>query len=58
MEPDAEPKAAIEGAMAVGAAYVESPQVGRTTSPELQARYDAIIGRGAHADQGDSASTG
>ncbi|MFZ2014806.1 MAG: AMP-dependent synthetase/ligase [Nocardioides sp.] len=42
MEPDPDKKAAIEGAMAVGAEYVESLQVGMTTSPELQARYDAM----------------
>ena len=42
MEPDAARKAAIEGAMAVGAEYVESLQVGQSTSPELQARYDAV----------------
>jgi long-chain acyl-CoA synthetase len=41
-EPDEQRRAAIEGAMAVGAAYVESLQVGHTTSPELQARYDAV----------------
>jgi len=41
-EPDAERRAAIEGAMAVGTEYVESLQVGHTTSPELQARYDAM----------------
>jgi long-chain acyl-CoA synthetase len=41
-EPDAERKAAIEGAMAVGTEYVESLQVGQSTSPELQARYDAV----------------
>jgi long-chain acyl-CoA synthetase len=40
-EPDAERRTAIEGAMAVGAEYVESLQVGHTTTPELQARYDA-----------------
>jgi long-chain acyl-CoA synthetase len=40
-EPDPERKAAIEGAMAVGAEYVESLQVGQSTSPELQQRYDA-----------------
>jgi long-chain acyl-CoA synthetase len=40
-EPDEAKKAAIEGAMAVGSEYVESLQVGQTTSPELQARYDA-----------------
>jgi long-chain acyl-CoA synthetase len=42
MEPDAERKAAIAGAMAVGTEYVESLQVGQSTSPELQARYDAM----------------
>jgi long-chain acyl-CoA synthetase len=40
-EPDADRRAAIEGAMAVGTEYVESLQAGRTTSPELQQRYDA-----------------
>ncbi len=42
MEPDAVKKAAIESAMQVGTEYVESLQVGHTTSPELQARYDAV----------------
>ncbi len=42
MEPDAAKKAAIQGAMQVGTEYVESLQVGHTTSPELQARYDAV----------------
>jgi long-chain acyl-CoA synthetase len=41
-EPDAERRAAIEGAMAVGTAYVESRQAGQTTPPDLQARYDAV----------------
>ena len=41
METDTGKKAAITGAMRVGAEYVESLQVGHTTSPELQARYDA-----------------
>jgi long-subunit acyl-CoA synthetase (AMP-forming) len=41
-EPDDERRAAIEGAMSVGGQYVESLQVGHTTSPELQARYDAV----------------
>ena len=41
MEPDAAKKAAIQGAMQVGVEYVESLQVGHTTSPELQARFDA-----------------
>jgi long-chain acyl-CoA synthetase len=42
MEPDAAKKAAIEDAMQVGTEYVESLQVGHTTTPELQARYDAV----------------
>ncbi len=42
MEPDAAKRAAIQGAMQVGTEYVESLQVGHTTSPELQARYDAV----------------
>jgi long-chain acyl-CoA synthetase len=42
MEPDAAKKAAIEGAMQVGTEYVESLQVGHTTTPALQARYDAV----------------
>ncbi len=33
MEPDAAKKAAVQGAMQVGVEYVESLQVGRTTSP-------------------------
>jgi long-chain acyl-CoA synthetase len=41
MEPDADKKAAVQAAMAVGVEYVESLQFGRTTSPELQQRYDA-----------------
>jgi long-chain acyl-CoA synthetase len=41
-EPDPERRAAIEGAMAVGVEYVESLQVGQTTSPGLQQRYDAV----------------
>jgi len=41
-ERNLERKAAIEGAMAVGVEYVESLQVGRATSPELQQRYDAV----------------
>jgi long-chain acyl-CoA synthetase len=41
MESDATKKAAVQAAMAVGVEYVESQQVGATTSPELQARYDA-----------------
>jgi long-chain acyl-CoA synthetase len=41
MEADAGKKAAVQAAMAVGVEYVESLQVGHTTSPELQAGYDA-----------------
>jgi long-chain acyl-CoA synthetase len=41
-EPDPERKAAVERAMAVGVEYVESLQVGETTSPELQQRYDEV----------------
>ncbi len=41
MEQDASKKAAVEGAMRVGAEYVESLQVGHTTSPELRARFEA-----------------
>ncbi|HEX4688541.1 MAG TPA: AMP-dependent synthetase/ligase [Nocardioides sp.] len=40
-EPDPDRKAAIDQAMTVGVEYVESLEVGRTTSPELQQRYDA-----------------
>jgi long-chain acyl-CoA synthetase len=41
MEQDAGKKAAVEGAMGVGVEFVESLQVGHTTSAELQARFDA-----------------
>jgi long-chain acyl-CoA synthetase len=41
-EPDPERKAAVERAMAVGVEYVESLQLGETTSPELQQRYDEV----------------
>jgi long-chain acyl-CoA synthetase len=41
-EPDPDRKAAIEGAMGVGTAYVESLQTGQTTSAELQQQYDAV----------------
>jgi long-chain acyl-CoA synthetase len=41
METDEAKKQAVADAMAVGLEYVESLQVGHTTSPELQARYDA-----------------
>jgi long-chain acyl-CoA synthetase len=43
-EPDTERRAAIEGAMTVGAAYIESQQTGLTTSPDLAARYAAVDG--------------
>jgi long-chain acyl-CoA synthetase len=42
MEPDAGKKASVEHAMTVGVEYVESLQVGHTTSPDLQARYDVV----------------
>jgi long-chain acyl-CoA synthetase len=41
MEQDAAKKAAVEGAMRVGLEYVESTQVGHTTSPDLQSRFEA-----------------
>jgi long-chain acyl-CoA synthetase len=41
METDEAKKQAVADAMAVGLEYVESLQVGHTTTPELQARYDA-----------------
>jgi long-chain acyl-CoA synthetase len=41
METDKAKKQAVTDAMAVGLEYVESLQFGSTTSPELQARYDA-----------------
>jgi long-chain acyl-CoA synthetase len=40
-EPDETKRAAIEKAMAVGLAWVESKQYGETTSPELQAAFEA-----------------
>ncbi|MGA8247252.1 MAG: AMP-dependent synthetase/ligase [Nocardioides sp.] len=40
-EPDAGKRAAVAAAMQVGVEYVESLQVGHTTSPELEARYQA-----------------
>jgi long-chain acyl-CoA synthetase len=40
-EPDEAKRAGIEQAMAVGLAWVESQQYGETTSPELQAQYEA-----------------
>jgi long-chain acyl-CoA synthetase len=40
-EPDEAKRAMIEQAMAVGLAWVESQQYGQTTSPELQAQYEA-----------------
>jgi long-chain acyl-CoA synthetase len=41
-EPDAAKRAGIEQAMAVGLAWVESQQYGETTSPELQAQFEAV----------------
>jgi long-chain acyl-CoA synthetase len=40
-EPDDAKRAGIEQAMAVGLAWVESQQYGETTSPELQAQFEA-----------------
>jgi long-chain acyl-CoA synthetase len=40
-EPDEAKRAMIEQAMATGLEWVESQQYGETTSPELQARYEA-----------------
>ena len=42
METDEAKKQAVADAMAVGLEYVESQQFGSTTSPELQARFDAV----------------
>ncbi len=42
METDEAKKQAVADAMAVGLEYVESLQYGNTTSPELQARFDAV----------------
>ncbi|MET0999304.1 MAG: long-chain fatty acid--CoA ligase [Marmoricola sp.] len=42
METDETKKKAVADAMAVGLEYVESLQVGHETSPELQARFDAV----------------
>jgi long-chain acyl-CoA synthetase len=42
METDEAKKQAVADAMAVGLEYVESLQVGHETSPELQARFDAV----------------
>lgn len=42
METDEAKKQAVAGAMAVGLEYVESLQFGNTTSPELQAKFDAV----------------
>ncbi len=41
-EPDPARKAGIEQALAVGLAWVESTQTGSTTSPELQAQFEAM----------------
>jgi long-chain acyl-CoA synthetase len=40
-EPDADRRAAVVGAMALGTEYVESLEVGGTPSPEVRQRYDA-----------------
>jgi len=42
METDEAKKQAVADAMATGLEYVESLQYGNTTSPELQARFDAV----------------
>ncbi len=42
METDEQKKQAVADAMAVGLEYVESQQYGEQTTPELQARYDAV----------------
>jgi long-chain acyl-CoA synthetase len=42
METDETKKKAVADAMAVGLEYVESLQVGHETTPELQARFDAV----------------
>ena len=42
METDESKKKAVADAMAVGLEYVESLQVGHETTPELQARFDAV----------------
>ncbi len=42
METDEAKKKAVADAMAVGLEYVESLQVGHETSPELQAKFDAV----------------
>ncbi|MCX6397284.1 MAG: AMP-dependent synthetase/ligase [Propionibacteriales bacterium] len=42
METDENKKKAVADAMATGLEYVESLQYGNTTSPELQARFDAV----------------
>ncbi len=41
-DPDEEKKAAVQAAMDVGIEYVESRQTGHTTSPELEAKYQAV----------------
>ena len=42
METDEAKKQAVADAMAIGLEYVESLQYGNTTSPELQAKFDAV----------------
>ena len=49
-EPDEQKKAAVEGALATGLAYVESLQTGNETSPELAERFAAMDARRAEAD--------
>jgi len=41
-DPDEEKKAAVQAAMDIGIEYVESKQTGHTTSPELEAKYQAV----------------
>ena len=47
METDEAKKQAVADAMAVGLEYVESLQTGHETSPELQAKFDAVARRRA-----------
>ncbi len=42
METDEAKRQGVAAAMAVGLEYVESLQVGRSTTPELRARFDAV----------------
>ncbi|KPM50724.1 long-chain fatty acid--CoA ligase [Frankia sp. CcI49] len=43
-EPNAAKREAVAQALAIGQAYVESTQTGRTTPPELRARFEAVDG--------------